>query len=103
MIYTIIGIILGYIYQKIVLPKKTKTNPKINITFYPILYNGMIIIPYNNNSAIHIHHWLIYSFIMFISIYANLSDIINGFSFILIIQGLYYDDCFEFITSNPYK
>ena len=49
MIYTISGIILGYIYQKIVLPKKTKTNPKINITFYPILYNGMIIIPYNNS------------------------------------------------------
>ena len=35
--------------------------------------------------------------------YANLFDIINGFSFILIIQGLCYDDCFEFITSNPYN
>ena len=45
MIYIIIGILLGYIYQKLILPKKSKANPKIDITFYPILYNGMIIIP----------------------------------------------------------
>lgn len=103
MIYIIIGILLGYIYQKLILPKKSKANPKIDITFYPILYNGMIIIPYNNKFAIHIHHWLIYLFIMFTNMYINLSNIINGFSFILIIQGLCYDDCFEFITSNPYN
>ena len=103
MIYTIIGIILGYIYQKIVLPKKTKTNPKINITFYPILYNGMIIIPYNNKFAIHIHHWLIYLFILLLNVYLHIPDIIGGFAFVLTIQGLSYDDCFEFITHNPYK
>lgn len=103
MVYLIIGIILGYIYQKVVLSKKSKTNPKINITFYPILHNGMIIIPYNNKSAIHIHHWLIYSFILLLNIYIYIPDIIGGFAFILTIQGLSYDDCFEFITNNPYN
>lgn len=103
MIYIIIGIILGYIYQKLILPKKSKNNPKINITFYPLLHNGMIIIPYNNRFAIHIHHWLIYSFILLLNIYIYIPDIIGGFSFILTVQGLYYDDCFEFITYNPYN
>ncbi len=63
----------------------------------------MIIIPYNNKFAIHIHHWLIYSFILLLNIYIYIPDIIRGFAFILTVQGLYYDDCFEFITYNPYN
>jgi len=32
---------------------KKNTPPKINPTIYPIMYQGMIILPYTNKKAIH--------------------------------------------------
>jgi len=100
--YILLGIIIGILYSKFILPNKSKQIPKIKFTFYPIFYNGMIIIPFNKTTAMHIHHWLIYLFVLSLNIFFYIPDIINGFAIFLIIQGLCYNDCFEFITTNPY-
>lgn len=101
-IYFFLGICLSIIYSYFILPRKSGSNPSIKITLYPILYNGMIIIPYNYHTAFHLHHWIFYLFICISSIFMNIPTIIIGFSFGLFIQGILYDDSFKIICNNPY-
>ena len=95
------GLICSYIYSKYVLPKKEGSKPKINLTIYPLIYHGMIIIPYKLK-AYHIHHWVIYLSIILSSFYIPLPRFILGFSFGLCIQGLLYKDAFKIQCKNPY-
>lgn len=98
----LLGILFGLIYSKNILPKEHNNNPKICFTLNSFLYKSMIIIPISKKKALHIHHWFIYSIILLYSLFFKISDIIKGFSFILIIQGLLYKDCMHFICKNPY-
>ena len=41
------GIFISCIYSFFVLPNKKEREPSINVTLYPILFKGMLIIPYN--------------------------------------------------------
>lgn len=102
-IFLVIGIFISVIYSYFLLPKKSGLNPSIKLTIYPIIYNSMIIIPYNYHTAIHIHHWIIYLFICFSSIYIYIPSIILGFSIGLFIQGITYNDSFNIICNNPYN
>ena len=97
-----IGFILSYLYSIWVLPKKEGEEPLINPILYPILYKGMVVIPYNNINAIHLHHWIIYLFICLLSIIYFIPEIIIGFSLGLLLQGIQYKDSFIFICDNPY-
>jgi hypothetical protein len=99
----IIGLFISYIFSCLILPDKEGIKPKINPTFYPIMNNGMIILPYNNKKAFHLHHWVLYLFICIISIFVKIPRIIVGFSLGLFIQGLLYKDRFNFICDNPYN
>ena len=103
MLLIIIGLVISYIYSRIILPTDNGSVPIFKPTIYPLLYNGMIIIPYNNVDAVHLHHWLFYFFICIISIFVYVPHIIIGFSFGLFMQGLSYDDCFNFVCVNPYN
>ena len=103
MLYTIIGLFISNIYSYYVLPKNENSDPIIKPTLYPIIYNGMIIIPYNKHKAVHIHHWSIYLIICFLSLYIKMINIVFGFSLGLLLQGLTYKDRFKFICNNPYK
>ena len=69
--FIIIGFIIGIIFNYNILPKKTgDTNDLIEkLTYYPLLYQGSIIIPINNDIALHIHHWIIYTIILLVNIY----------------------------------
>jgi len=98
----LLGILFGLIYSKIILPKEHNNIPKISFTLDSFLYKSMIIIPISKEKALHIHHWIIFSIILLYSLYFKISDIVKGFSFILIIQGLLYKDCMHFICKNPY-
>jgi hypothetical protein len=102
MLHTIIGLFISNIYSYYVLPKNENSDPNIKPTLYPIIYNGMIIIPFNKYNAIHIHHWSIYMLICILSFYIYIPNIIFGFSIGLSIQGLMYSDRFKFICRNPY-
>ena len=75
----------------------------IDITIYPLLYNGIIIVPINKKKATHVHHWIIFLFILILSFFINIPEIIIGFSLFLFIQGICYNDRFEIITKNPYS
>ena len=97
------GIFISCIYSFFVLPNKEEREPSINVTLYPILFKGMLIIPYNKINALHLHHWVIYFFICIISIFINVPKIITGFSLGLFIQGIMYKDRLNFICKNPYN
>lgn len=60
----------------------------------------MIIIPINKKRAIHIHHWIFYLFILFLSFIIYIPKVIIGFSFGLFIQGILYEDSFELFCYN---
>ncbi len=103
MILFFIGLFISYIYSLLILPHNEGSEPTINPTIYPLLYKGMIIIPYNKENAIHLHHWVICLFFCILSIFYQIPQIFTGFSLGLFIQGLLYKDSFNFICSNPYN
>ena len=100
--YTILGLIVSYIYNILFLPKKEGDNPNICFTIYPLFYNSMLIIPFGEE-ALHIHHWIIYLVICcLLFFYFNINNILFGFSLGLLIQGLIYKDSFNILCENPY-
>ena len=94
-----LGIITAIIYSILLLPKNVGVSPKINPTIYPILYSGMIIIPFGEY-AIHIHHWIISFFFSIYFMYKN--NYLLGFFLGLLLQGLTYSDSYKIICKNPY-
>ena len=103
MILFFIGLFISSIYSLLILPDNEGSEPTINPTIYPLLYKGMIIIPYNKVNAIHLHHWVVYFFLCLLSLFYNIPQILTGFSLGLFIQGIRYKDSFNFICSNPYN
>jgi hypothetical protein len=95
----IIGVTLAYLYIDFMFGRE-KENPTINITLYPIFYNGMVIIPYYDKGC-HIHHWMLSLPILFLYNYIPLY--IWVFFLVLMMHGLSYNDSFEIMTFNPYK
>jgi len=102
MLLILIGLIISYLYSFYILPENEGSEPLINPTIYPILKNGMMIIPYNNTCAMHIHHWIICLIICLASLFIYIPKIIIGFSLGLFIQGISYKDSFNIICNNPY-
>lgn len=96
------GLIVSIIYSYLILPKKEGAEPFFNCSIYPILHKGMIIIPYNSEKAIHIHHWIICLLFCLLRVFYTIPELILGISFGLFIQGIQYKDCFDFICDNPY-
>lgn len=96
------GIFLSVLYRYFVLAYKTGDEPKVNPTIYPILYRGMIIVPISSNTAIHIHHWILYLSILCMSRFMYIHPICIGFSAGLTFQGLTYSDRFVIRCKNPY-
>ena len=97
------GLFISYIYSYFILPDNEGEEPTIKPTLYPILYKGMIIIPYNNAKAIHLHHWVLFFLICVISMFVYIPNIFIGFSLGLFIQGISYKDSLHFIRNNPYN
>ena len=81
------GIFFSSVYSLWILPKNEDEEPSVNPTLYPLLYKGMIIIPYNRVKAIHLHHWVVYFFICLLSLFYNIPQILTGFSLGLFLQG----------------
>jgi len=102
MLLITLGIFISYVYSSLVLSDEEGSEPKINPTIYPILYKGMVIIPYNRDHAIHLHHWVLFLLICTLSIFIYIPKIFIGFSLGLFIQGTIYRDRFTFICKNPY-
>ena len=79
---------------------KEKESPNICVTLFPIMHNGMIIIPISETSAIHIHHWIFDSFIILLFNGLLDSEVI-WFMIGMIMQGLSYKDRFHIIEKKP--
>ena len=95
--YNIIGGLIAIIFININFGNKAGTPPTLAFNWYPYIRDGSF---YINN--MHIHHWLI-CFILLIFLgplqIKNKHPILlitNGILLSLIIQGLLYEDCFDF-------
>ena len=97
----LIGLFLSLIYSKKVLPIKEGNYPKIKPTFYPLMYKGLVIIPYKKK-AVHLHHWIFCLIVCMICFYLRKINLIFGFSLGLLFQGLCYTDAYKIICDNPY-
>ena len=100
---TLFGILSSIVYSYIVLPKMEGKEPSISPIIYPFMYNGMIIVPFTNTKALHIHHWIPCLVLCVSSLYFPITNFIFGFSFGLCIQGFIYKDWYQIICDNPYK
>ena len=95
----ILGSLIAMMYSYVFLPKHEGEAAGSNIlTLYPFMYEGKIIIPLSNDKVLHVHHWLIYLILVFFI----QNYIFLGFAFTMIIQGLTYRDCLNFIEERPY-
>lgn len=97
-----VGLFASFVYSVLILPNSEGSEPKIKPTVYPLVYRGMIIIPYSNVNAIHLHHWIWYFSIYVISLFVYIPHIVIGFSIGLFIQGIRYKDSLNLICKNPY-
>ena len=77
---------------------KCGINPKIIINIPPLIINSKIYI-----GNFHLHHWMLGIIIIFICWFLRILNLVYihfyflyGFSFALIIHGLFYQDCFDF-------
>lgn len=101
MIYYTFGLIVAIIYSILLLPNKVGDPPSFNPTIFPLIYNGMIIIPLNKEKAIHLHHWIL-AFFICLYYYKN-NNFAFGFGLGLLFQGLSYSDSYKIICDNPYN
>ena len=99
----LIGLLISIMYSFFFLPRKEYKEPILKPTLYPLMYKGMIILPYTSKKAFHIHHWIIYLLIFTLSFFIYIPQILMGFSFGLFIQGICYKDCFILTCNNPYN
>ena len=91
--------LVAFVYSALVLPGKPGKPPKVAPTFYPILWKGMVLIPWGRD-AIHVHHWLLYG-----ALYAciPMPSILGGFVLGMTLQGLTYKDRFRWVERNPWR
>ena len=47
--YLLIGLVISIIYCIIILPEKSGCKPNLSFNLYPIIYDGMLIIPISDN------------------------------------------------------
>ena len=97
--YVVLGIIIGVIFVlslfELDFVTKKKPKMKINIPLLGIKDSTVII------NETHIHHWLIFTMILLMSltnvgIDRNILEVIRGFSVVMILHGLMYADRFDF-------
>ena len=93
--YYIIGVLLGIIFIQCCFCNCAGTSPKVSFQWDDYFINGSLYI-----GSRHIHHWFIFTCIylfLLIPLYLLFPDnspilIISGFSIVMIIHGLLYDD-----------
>jgi nucleoside recognition membrane protein YjiH len=103
MLLFITGLCIACVYSMAIFPSIIGSEPAINPTLYPLMYKGMIIIPYSSRYAIHFHHWVLYLMVCGISVLRYVPEVFTGFSLGLVIQGLTYKDRCNFLCTNPYN
>uniref|UniRef100_A0A6C0J3R4 Uncharacterized protein n=1 Tax=viral metagenome TaxID=1070528 RepID=A0A6C0J3R4_9ZZZZ len=95
--WNIIGLILGFIFVKLIFNNNENEQHKLSFNFKNIIKNGSLFIMNK-----HIHHWLISLVILFITIpyqikYKNKHiSILNVFFILFFLHGLTYKDRFIF-------
>lgn len=55
------GALIAMVYVYLMFPGGTGDPPSAScVTWYPIFYKGMLILPISAERALHVHHWLVY-------------------------------------------
>jgi len=97
----LLGTCTAIIYCAVVLPSKHGDNPAISLNIEPFLFKGMIIFPISEDTAIHLHHWIIYGCLL--AFYNWIPIFLWAFFLTLTIQGIFYEDAFIIFVKNPWK
>tara|TARA_B100000683_G_scaffold268210_1_gene303045 strand:- start:284 stop:694 length:411 start_codon:yes stop_codon:yes gene_type:complete len=116
-----VGACIGLLYASVMFPGGEGNPPRGAswLTLYPVLHRGMVVLPISAESALHIHHWMIYLPVcMACSVMAIAADeegkggeghsrilpaATAGFAMVMALHGLaMYDDRFVIKTRNPY-
>lgn len=90
------GLFLAILYSWYVLPPVAGLPPKWQPTIRPFLVRGTVLVPVSRTHQIHMHHWVCYS-VLLILLFRFLPRVIVGFFVGLIVQGLTYEDRFQFV------
>ena len=97
MYYFISGILAALFFIQFFICNSEGEPPKYKISCDDFFINGSFFI-----GSRHIHHWLIFFILLifFFSYYifypSNLGIFIIGFSILMVLHGLSYNDCFVF-------
>lgn len=102
MIEIIYGAFTAFVYCYIFLHDNKEEDPYIKLTLWPFIYCSMIMIPIWNERAIHIHHWMIYLFVL-VAYSKSIPLFLVGFLIVMLINNLKYEYSFNVITYNPYS
>ncbi len=95
--WNMIGALIAIIFINVNFGNKAGTPPTLAFNYYPYIRNGSLFI---NNT--HIHHWLICFSLLIFTLPLQITNkspflrVFNGFLFTLMVQGLLYEDRFEF-------
>ncbi len=103
LLWIILGMVCALAYSVFVYSEGTGYPPKLQITFYPILYKGMIILSMTPSEAIHVHHWVLSLIVLSVIVYYRLSYFWMGFFLVMFAHGVFaFRDSLEFVVPNPY-
>jgi len=96
------GVVLALTYVRTVLPDQAGEAPAIQPTVYPIMFKGMLIVPVTRSTAVHVHHWMVYTaLLVFCS--GILGPLGSGFALTLAIHGFTkYSDRLQLTEKNPW-
>jgi len=92
-----IGALIAIIFINVNFGNKAGTPPALAFNYYPYIRNGSLFI-----NDTHIHHWLICFSILIFTLPLQITNkspflrVFNGFLFTLMVQGLLYEDRFDF-------
>jgi len=94
-----VGALIAIIFINVNFGNKAGSPPTLAFNWYPYIRNGSIFI-----NDIHLHHWCICFVLLVFLIPIQTTNknpfllIINGLLFTLLIQGLLYEDRFDFFN-----
>jgi len=95
--WNIVGALIAIIFINVNFGNEAGSTPTLAFNSYPYIRNGSIFI-----NETHIHHWFICFVLLVFFIPWQITNknhfllILNGFMFVLMIQGLMYKDRFKF-------
>jgi hypothetical protein len=99
------GCVLFVVYALVVLPSDSGSPPAVKPSIYPVLYQGMILVPLSRSKALHVHHWTLCALFFCAGILAKKKwYLLLTFTGLAALHGLFwYKDSLRFVQQKPWS